>query len=177
MGTIEMTLVRPCVRYSVRLSVRLRSCLRNSDYIFHRIHWTFCRHTYYDMKIWMWFWNFHSAIFDGVIAHADLRFAYPWACLHKVSYIFHRIYLKLCRLFITRSCQGQWWGLNSRNFEDGPWFSFWMKFLLVKEILKIYVYFSAAGVVPCESRKKPPRTSSIVPIIFSVIWDQRIYSE
>ena len=31
---------------------------------------------------------------------------------------------------------------------------------------EIYLYFTAAGVVPCGSRKKPPRTSSIVQIIF-----------
>ena len=30
----------------------------------------------------------------------------------------------------------------------------------------MYFYFTAAGVVPCGSRKKPPRTSSIVQIIF-----------
>ena len=35
-----------------------------------------------------------------------------------------------------------------------------------KKLFKIYFYFTAAGVVPCGNRKKPPRTSSIVQIIF-----------
>ena len=30
----------------------------------------------------------------------------------------------------------------------------------------IYFYFTVAGVVPCGGRKKSPRTSSIVQIIF-----------
>ena len=34
------------------------------------------------------------------------------------------------------------------------------------ELFKIYFYFTAACVVPCGSRKKPPCTSSIVQIIF-----------
>ena len=41
-------------------------------------------------------------------------------------------------------------------------------FLLLKELFKIYFYFTAAGVVQCLSRKKPPRTSSIVQIIFYI---------
>ena len=44
--------------------------------------------------------------------------------------------------------------------------SVWLAFLLLKELFKIYFYFTAAGVVPCGSLKKPPRTSSIVQIIF-----------
>ena len=32
------------------------------------------------------------------------------------------------------------------------------------ELFKIYFYFAAAGAVPCVSRKKPPRASSIVKI-------------
>ena len=38
--------------------------------------------------------------------------------------------------------------------------------LLLKGLFKIYFYFTAASVVPCGSRKKPPLTSSIVQIIF-----------
>ena len=34
------------------------------------------------------------------------------------------------------------------------------------EGLSIYFYFTAAGVVPCGSRKKPPCISCIVQIIF-----------
>ena len=36
----------------------------------------------------------------------------------------------------------------------------------MKELFKIYFYFTAAGVVPCGSHKKPPCTSSILQIIF-----------
>ena len=76
-GTIEMTLVCQCVRYSVCPSGRPSkgSCLLNSSYIFHRIHLKFCGLSSYDMKMCMWFYNFDSTIFDGVIAHVDLNFA------------------------------------------------------------------------------------------------------
>ena len=42
-------------------------------------------------------------------------------------------------------------------------------FLLLKEHLKIYFNFTAAGVVPCGGRKKSPRTSSIVQIIYFIL--------
>ena len=78
-GTIEMTLVHLCVRYSVHPSIHHisaeRSCPRNSSYIFHGIHLKFCRLSSYDMKMCLWFWNFDSNIFDGVFAHADINFA------------------------------------------------------------------------------------------------------
>ena len=79
-GTIDMTLVLPCVRPSVRSvrpSVRPSewSCLRDSPYIFHQIHLKFCRLSSYDMKMCTWFWNIYSTIFDGVIAYSDLNFA------------------------------------------------------------------------------------------------------
>ena len=77
-----MTIVRPCVCYSVRPSV-LPSVLSSGreilssqvPYIFHRIHLKFCRLSSYDMKMRIWFLNFDSTIFNGVIAHADLNFA------------------------------------------------------------------------------------------------------
>ena len=42
-----------------------------------------------------------------------------------------------------------------------------MYFLLLKDFFKTYFYSSAAGVVSCGGRKKSPRTSSIVQIIFN----------
>ena len=49
--------------------------------------------------------------------------------------------------------------------------------VLLKELFKIYFYFTAAGVVPCGSRKKPPRTSSIVQDIFyfSILRSEEIF--
>ena len=48
-----------------------------------------------------------------------------------------------------------------------------------KKVFKIYFYFTAAGVVPCGSRKrkKPPRTSSIVQVIlyFSPLRSEDIF--
>ena len=48
----------------------------------------------------------------------------------------------------------------------GPCSSFWMQYLLLQELFKIYFYFTADYVVSCGDRKKSPRTSSIVQIIF-----------
>ena len=47
-----------------------------------------------------------------------------------------------------------------RNQEDS------LSTVLLKELFKMYFYFTAAGVVLCGSRKKPPRTSSVVRIIW-----------
>ena len=73
------------------------SCLHNSFYIFHRIHLKCCRLSSYDIKTCMWFWNFDSTISGGVISHADNYSNYN-SCLRNSFYIFHRIYLKFCRL-------------------------------------------------------------------------------
>ena len=72
-GTIEMTLVRPCVRPSIRPSdiPSVRSCPRNSSYVFHRNDLKFYRLPSYHMKMCMWFLMFISAIFDKVMALAD----------------------------------------------------------------------------------------------------------
>ena len=75
-GTIEMTLVCPCVHPSVHLSVipsvcpHVRSCPRNSSYVFHRLDLKFYRLPSYHMKMRMWFLIFF-AIFDKVMALAD----------------------------------------------------------------------------------------------------------
>ena len=46
-----------------------------------------------------------------------------------------------------------------------------------KKVFKIYFYFTAASVVRCGSRKKPPRTSSIVQVIlyFSPLRSEDIF--
>ena len=54
---------------------------------------------------------------------------------------------------------------NRRDFEVWPMFLFLNVILLLKK-LKIYFYFTAAGVVPYGGRKKFPRTSSVVQILF-----------
>ena len=64
-----MTLVRPCVRPSVIPSVR--SCPRNSSYVFHRTDLKYYGLPLYPMKMCMWFLIFVSAIFDDVMALAD----------------------------------------------------------------------------------------------------------
>ena len=64
-----MTLVRLCVRPSVIPSVR--SSLRNSSDVFHRIDLKFYRLPSYHMKMCVWFLIFVSAIFDKVMALAD----------------------------------------------------------------------------------------------------------
>ena len=46
----------------------------------------------------MWLRSFDRSIFDGVIAHADICFVGQKSCLLNSFYIFHRIYLKFCRL-------------------------------------------------------------------------------
>ena len=74
-GTIEMTLIRLCVRLSVILFVRpsVRQIFsRNFAYIFHRTDMKFYRLPSYHMKMCMWFLIFVSAIFDKVMALDDL---------------------------------------------------------------------------------------------------------
>ena len=67
-------------------------------YIFHQIHLKLCRLPSYGMKMCSCFKSFDSTIFDGVIAHADIRFVGQKSCLLNSFYIFHRIHLKFCRL-------------------------------------------------------------------------------
>ena len=76
-GTVEMTIVRPCVHPSICLSVipsvlpSVRSCPHNSSYVFHRTDLKFYRLPSYHMKICMWFLIFVWVIFDEVMELAD----------------------------------------------------------------------------------------------------------
>ena len=62
---------------------------------------------------------------------------------------------------------------------SGPPSVFWMFSLLLKVLIFIFLLVvTAAGVVPCDITKKPPRASSTVQFILHlVLWDQQKYSE
>ena len=68
----------PCLSVCASICplVHLRLCSCNSSFIFHRIDLKFHMLVSYDnnMKIWIWFSIFISAIFDGVMALTDLDF-------------------------------------------------------------------------------------------------------
>ena len=69
--------------------------------------------------------------------------------------------------FIGGWLQGHWWGFISRNYVV------WLTFLLMNVFIGLkgshfwFLFdFTAAGIVPCGSRKTSPRTSTIVQFIF-----------
>ena len=68
--------------------------------------------------------------------------------------------------FVAGWLQGHWWGFISRNYVVWPPSFLWMFSLLLKDLISDFYDFTAAGVVPCGSRKTSPRTSTIVQFIF-----------
>ena len=110
-GTIEMTLVRPCVRPSFRLSVLPKSCPSNSSYIFCRINLKFCTLFSYDIVHVIFYFCFGRFLWSY-----GPFWLHP--CSRNSCHIFNRIELKLCRMFCHDLKMCVWFGVFNCHIFD-----------------------------------------------------------
>ena len=101
-------------------------------------------------KNWIWWWS--------ILIYISL-----WInCLFEIRKV-----AVFPLAFIAGWLQGHWWGFISRNYIVWPTFLLMNVFIALKGSHFWFLFdFTAAGVVPCGSRKTSPRTSTIVQFIF-----------
>ena len=83
----------PSIGFSIHLADLPISCLCNCSSIFVQTCFKLCRICSYDMKMYMWFWNFDSTVFYTVITHIFINFAHQKSFLCNSSYMFRQIHL------------------------------------------------------------------------------------